>query len=175
MAMLFARSGLPFMTVYAKRFLGVGDGAIAAMVTVGLIFALSSGPLWGRLNDRRGARFVLSMAALLGLVVCLCAMLMTRAPASAAFWVWVAAMVISAIGGTGFNVSVLPLLIDVTPAGKQPLYFGLNSTVLGVTMLGASVIGLLGDLLGFAALFAVCAGFFVLALDRLRRIKGANP
>jgi MFS family permease len=171
MALLFARSGLPFMTVYAKRFLGVGDGAIAAMVTVGLVFGLSAGPLWGRLNDIRGARFVISLSALLGVLVCLCAILMTGMPASSAFWVWVVAMVLTAIGGTGFNVSMLPLLIDVTPPGKQPLYFGLNSTLLGLTMLGTSVIGLLGDLLGFVALFAVCAGFFVLALDRLRRIN----
>lgn len=173
MALLFARAGVPFMTVYAKRYLGVGDGAIAAMVTVGLIFGLSAGPLWGRLNDRRGARYVLSMAAGLGISVCLCAMLMTRLPAGPAFWVWVTGMVLSAVGTTGFNVSMLPLLIDVTPPGRQPLYFGLNSTLLGVTMLCTSVIGLLGDLLGFAPLFAVCAGFFLLALDRLRRISSA--
>jgi MFS family permease len=173
MALLFARSGVPFMTVYAKRFLGVSDGAIAAMVTVGLVFGLSTGPLWGRLNDRRGARFVLALATATGISVCLCAMLMTRLPPAAAFWTWVVAMVLAAIGSTGFNVSTLPLLIDVAPPGQQPLYFGLNSTVLGVTMLGTSVIGLLGDLLGFVPLFAVCAGFFVLALNRLRCITGA--
>jgi MFS family permease len=173
MALLFARSGVPFMTVFAKRQLGVGDGSIALMVTVGLIFGLCAGPLWGRLNDRRGARFVLSVSVLLGISVCLCAMLMMGLPSSAAFWVWVAGMVLAAISATGYNVSMLPLLIDVTPPGQQPLYFGLNSTLLGVTMLFTSVIGLLGDLFGFVPLFAVCAGFFVLALNRLRCISSA--
>ena len=168
MALLFARTGMPFITVFAKRHMAVSDAFIGTMVSITLGSALFAGLLWGRLNDRRGSRPVLIASCLLGVAQCLLgiALLPTHSVA-----LLVAALVLGGVSSAGFNVSLITLLLDVVPADQRPLYIGLSNTTLGIVMLLTSLVGLIVDSLGFAACFLFCALCFLLALERVFKLS----
>ncbi len=170
-ALLFARTGMPFITVFAKRSMAISDAFIGTMVSITLGSALFAGLVWGRLNDRRGSRPVLITSCLLGVAQCGLgvALLPTHSVA-----LLVAALVLGGVSGAGFNVSLVPLLLDVVPADQRPLYIGLSNTLLGVVMLLTSLVGLIVDYLGFAACFLFCALCFLLALERVLKVTSVE-
>ncbi len=166
-ALLFARAGAPFVTVFAKRTLHVSDAFLASLVSVTLIFALIAGLGWGRLNDRRGSRTVLVCAVALGMLAFIVALMMTLVPTPLAPILVAVSVVCASMGSTGLNVAMLPMLIDIAPPDERPLYFGLNSTVLGFIMLLTSLVGVVVDIGGYAVLFVFCCVCYGIALERL--------
>ena len=167
-ALLFARTGLPFITVYAKRVMGVSDAFIGSMVSVTLGSSLFAGLIWGRLNDRRGSRPVLIAACLLGVAQCVLGVLLLP---THSVGLLVASFIVGGVSGAGLNVSLVPLLLDVVPPDQRPLYIGLSNTTLGIVMLLTSLVGLIVDYAGFAACFIFCALCFVLALERILKMQ----
>ena len=171
--LLFARAGLPFITVFAKRQLHVPDGFLATLVSVALGCALVAGLFWGRLNDRRGSAAVLSFAALFGIIACALALSLTflngsaggNADTLARPLLIVCAMCIGA-SNAGLNVSLMPLMIDVAPSNERPIYYGLNNTLLGIVQILTSSVGLIADAFSYPALFVFC-GLCFLAMLRL--------
>jgi MFS family permease len=168
-ALLFARAGTPFVTVFAKRILNISDAYLASLVSVTLIFALLAGLGWGRLNDRRGSRTVLVCSVALGMLTFVLAFVMMVVPAAVAPLLVAACVVSASIGASGLNVALLPMMIDIVPADERPLYFGLNNSTLGVILLMTSLVGLLVDVGGYVTLFAFCFACYGLALERLLR------
>ncbi len=164
--LLFARAGMPFLTVFAKRQLNISDAFLGVLVSITLGCSLVAGLAWGRLNDRRGSHSVLIVSLLLGAAASVTAIAMTRVDTALAQVLLVASVVLAGVCGSGLNVSILPLMMDIAPANDRPLYFGLNNTTLGVAMLLTTPIGLIADGLGFAALFGFC-GLCFLAATRL--------
>jgi MFS family permease len=71
----------------------------------------------------------------------------------------------------GMNLAAMPLMIEVAAPEQQYLYFGLSNTILGVVLLLTSLIGLIVDRFGYSALFVFSASAFVLALERLARLR----
>ena len=167
-AILFARSGVPFITVYAKRYVGVSDAFIGTLVSITVGSALLAGLFLGRLNDRRGSGLVvrlaiLSGAAQAGLAVLL---ILTHAVPLIAL-----AFILGGISNAGFNVSLAPLFLQLAPEQQRPLYIGLGNTLLGVAMLFTSLVGLIVAQWGFVALFVFCIACFGLAFERISRLK----
>jgi MFS family permease len=167
-ALLFARTGVPFITVFAKRSMGVSDAFIGTLVSVTLGSALFAGLFWGRLNDRRGSHAVLIASCLLGVAQCVLGLLLLPTHSAALL---VGALVLGGVSSAGFNVAMIPLLFEVVPAEERPLYIGLGNTLLGVVMLLTSLVGLIVDYLGFAACFVFCALCFLLALERVLKLQ----
>lgn len=171
--LLFARAGLPFITVFAKRQLHVSDGFLATLVSVALGCALVAGLLWGRLNDRRGSGAVLASAAGFGTAACLVALALTvftdAAGALAQPLLVVCAICIGA-SNAGLNVSLMPLMMEVAPAHERPVYFGLNNTLLGIVQILTSGVGLIADAFSYPALFVFCGLCFLAMLQLVRRI-----
>jgi hypothetical protein len=62
-------------------------------------------------------------------------------------------------------------MIEIVPTGQGPLYFGLLNTLLGVAMLFTSLVGLIVDNFGYAALFLFCMICFSIALERVFRLR----
>jgi MFS family permease len=172
-ALLFALTCIPFITVYAKRVLHVSDATIGALVPVALIAGLSSNLIWARINDRRSSRTVLALCSSLGLLLCGIALALVRWGSSAT-WLLPAAYALGGIISSGIGVSTTPQMIEIVPAGQGPLYFGLLNTLLGVAMLFTSLVGVIVDQLGFVALFVFCGLCFAMALERVLRLR-PNP
>jgi MFS family permease len=169
-ALMFALTCIPFVTVYAKRELQVSDATIGALVPVALIAGLLSNLVWARINDRRSSRTVLALCSLLGLVLCSIALALVQW-GSRAIVLLPAAYALGGIITSGIGVSTTPQMIEIVPAGQGPLYFGLLNTLLGVAMLFTSLVGVIVDQFGYAALFLFCGTCFALALERILRLK----
>ena len=167
-AILFARAGLPFIIVFAKRNMGVSDALVASLVSVTLGSALVASLALGRLNDRRGSGAVLVIASLLGIVQCACALLLLVMPSTALL---IIAYVVGGVSTVGYNISLMPLLFDVIPASERPLYIGLTNSMLGVALVLTSLVGVIVVLAGFAVLFIFCAGCFALAFERITKLQ----
>lgn len=169
-ALMFALTCIPFITVYAKRVLQVSDATIGALVPVSLIAGLLSNLVWARINDRRSSRVVLALCCALGMALCGIALALVQW-GSGAMVLLPVAYALGGIIASGIGVSTTPQMIEIVPAGQGPLYFGLLNTLLGVAMLFTSLVGLIVDNLGYAALFIFCGVCFALALDRVLRLK----
>lgn len=174
-ALLFAGAGIPFLTVYAKRVLGVDDGFIGTLVSVTLASSLLSNVVWARLRDRRGSRRVMILGSILGLGLCAAATAMMTAPQALpialAQAVLTGLFAISGIMSAGINLASIPLTIEFAAPDQQSLYIGLGNTILGVMILLTSLVGVIVDRLGYGALFLFCGCAFVLALERLARMR----
>lgn len=169
-ALMFALTCIPFITVYAKRELQVSDAFIGSLVSITLTSSLLSNLLWARLNDRRSSRFVLALCSGLGVGLCMLSLSLTFFP-SASNALLPLAYALGGMIGAGIGVSATPQMIEITPMGQGPLYFGLMNTLLGVAMLLTSLVGLIVDVFGFAALFVFCGACFVVALERVLRLR----
>lgn len=169
-ALMFALTCIPFVTVYAKRVLHVSDATIGALVPVALIAGLLSNLVWARINDRRSSRTVLALCSLFGLVLCGIALALVQW-GSRAMMLLPVAYALGGIISSGIGVSTTPQMIEIVPAGQGPLYFGLLNTLLGVAMLFTSLVGVIVDQFGYAALFLFCGACFALALERVLRLK----
>lgn len=171
-ALMFALTCIPFITVYAKRVLHVSDATIGALVPVSLIAGLLSNLIWARINDRRSSRTVLALCSGFGIALCGIALGLVQWGSSAT-WLLPAAYALGGIISSGIGVSTTPQMIEIVPAGQGPLYFGLLNTLLGIAMLFTSLVGLIVDQAGFTTLFIFCAVCFALALERVLRLKPA--
>jgi MFS family permease len=175
-ALLIGTACIPFLTVYATRALKVSDAFIGSLVSVTLASSLLSNVLWARLSDRRSNRLVMLITTAMGAGFCAAATLAVAAPAGAmsdtsARAVLIALFAASGAMTAGMNLVALPLMIEVAPAAQQSLYFGLSNTLLGVVLLLTSLVGVIVDRLGFAALFIFCGLAFAVALERLSRMR----
>ena len=172
-ALMFAMTCIPFTTVYAKRELAISDAFVGSLVSITLASSLLSNLLWARLNDQRSSRFVLALCSGLGVVLCALSLSLILLPSA----LEVLLPLIYALGGmigAGIGVSSTPQMIEITPMGRGPLYFGLMNTLLGVAMLLTSLVGLIVDYLGFAALFVFCGACFAVAVERVMRLRPAD-
>jgi MFS family permease len=169
-ALMFALTSIPFVTVYAKRELQVSDATIGALVPVALIAGLLSNLIWARINDRRSSRVVLAMCSIFGLVLCSIALALVQL-GSSVIVLLPAAYALGGIITSGIGVSTTPQMIEIVPAGQGPLYFGLLNTLLGIAMLFTSLVGLLVDHFGYTALFLFCMLCFSIALERVFRLR----
>jgi MFS family permease len=172
-ALMFAMTCVPFITVYAKRELGVSDAYLGSLVPIALAASLLSNLIWARINDRRSSRMVLALCSVLG--VALCALGLSLIAFNSASPVLLPlAYALGGVIGSGVGVSTTPQMIEIVPQGQAPLYFGLLNTLLGVAMLFTSLVGLIVDGLGFAALFVFCGACFALALERVARLRATT-
>ncbi len=175
-ALLAASACVPFLTVYAKRALGVNDGFIGTLISVTLACSLLSNMVWARLSDRSGNRLVMIIAAVMGLIFCAVAAIITGLTPDAsnsdlAHLALIGLFGFSGVLQTGINLASLPLMIEVAPVNNQSLYIGLSNTILGVMILLTSSVGIIVDQLGFTGLFIFSGLAFVVALERLARMN----
>lgn len=172
LALIAAGMGTPFFALYAQRHLGLPTGAVGLLLSINIAVGLLAYPLWGRLSARRGNRAVLVAAGALGVGVSL---VMLAAPGlSATVGVLPLFALVFALVGVreaAINVSVGPLMLNIAPAQHRPLYVGFTNTVIGAAILVSSVSGIIVDLAGHRALFAVGLLAYAVALWQVARIE----
>jgi Major Facilitator Superfamily len=181
-ALLVGAACVPFLTVYAKRALGVSDAFIGTLISVTLASSLLSNVGWARLSDQRSNRQVMIIAAIMGMGFCAIAAAMTALPSSAvnADLAHGLLMVLFAVSGAmlaGINLVSAPLMIEVAAPDHRSLYIGLSNSILGVVLLLTTLVGVIVDQVGFIGLFVFCGIAFLIGLERLagmREPRAAN-
>jgi MFS family permease len=173
---------IPFYTVLAQRQLQAPPEAVGYYLALTTFTNLVVNYPWGWLLDRKGMRWGMravslgwGVTALLALILSVAAHLgglqgLPMPLYATAFPLFFLRGLFTPVGGiAGQN-----LLLEVAPEDDRSLYLGFGNTILGIVLLLSSVGGLLMDLLGIQALFAVAVimnllAFFFFGRVRLRR------
>ncbi|EIC20798.1 MFS transporter [Thiorhodovibrio frisius] len=156
-ALLSVALTAPFYVLLAQQH---SDGALTGLglliIASGLASSISA-PLWGWLSDR-SARWVMvlaaGMAGALGLVTWL------LAHSEAAFWLgnplaFAGIFLLLGIAHAGVRIGRKVYLVDMASAEQRAAMVAVSNTVIGVAMLLAGPVGLLGDSYGPALVVLV--------------------
>jgi MFS family permease len=162
----------PYYVLLAQSYTGNGlDGLGWLIVATGIGASISS-PFWGRLGDR-SSRSVMALAAggqgLLGLALFLC--LLGEWPLLENSYLWAGIMIVMTILHAGVRLGRKIYLVDMASGENRAAYVALSNTVIGVAMLGAGAIGLIGDWLGIHWLILLLALTALLAAGYARQLE----
>lgn len=170
MALGLAEIALPFYAVYAKNHLGAPDGMVGVYVATRVGAQLLFNLPWGKISDRHGNRLVMrllglgyGLTALLALVLVILMNLSLLQVQS--FWLPYLALPLFFLNGAVWPARILTgsnFLLELAPEAERPLYLGLSNTLMGVVALISGLGGLVVDLLGFAGLFIVTLGLYLI-------------
>ncbi|MEJ2591099.1 MAG: MFS transporter [Candidatus Thiodiazotropha sp.] len=148
----------PFYVLLAQTHTGNGLDSLGWLIVATGIGASVSSPFWGRLGDR-SSRTVMALAAaghaLLGVLVALC--LMLQLPLVEDRYFWAIVMVLLTVLHAGVRLGRKIYLVDMASGDNRAAYVALSNTVIGIAMLGAGFIGLIGHWLGLAWLILLLA------------------
>jgi DHA1 family multidrug resistance protein-like MFS transporter len=153
---------MPFLPIYVSQ-MGVTDiGAIAAWtgVTLGVTPAMTAifAPIWGRLADRFGRRFMVARS-LFSFVIIMGAMAFATEP-----WHLFALRVLQGFFA-GYGALCLAMAAESAPPGKLAQSIGLVQTAQRLGPALGPVIGaLVSGIVGLRATFFVTAVFYAIAL-----------
>lgn len=148
----------PFYVLLAQSHTGNGLDGLGWLIIATGIGASVSSPFWGRLGDR-SSRTVMALAAgghcLLGLLVFLCLLLELPVIGNSYFWALI--MILLTVLHAGVRLGRKIYLVDMGSSETRAAYVALSNSVIGIAMLGAGFIGLLGDWLGMQWLILLLA------------------
>jgi MFS family permease len=158
----------PFFSVYLVRSLGATPGQIGILAAVNSMGNIAGQRLWGGLNDRRGASWVMAVS---GLLIPAIPVIWSLAPGP---W-WLAPVeVLSGFLWAGYGLANFNLLLGLAPAAQRERYIALyQAVVFGAAFVGPLIGSVLADSLGIRPLLWIssagrlaASGLFVLALRR---------
>jgi len=166
----------PFYALLAQQSSGIGLAGIGSMIVANGLAASISAPLWGYWSDR-SARQVMTVASLLhALLVALVLLAVWQLPQLVAqIGFWAAAVFLLTLLHSGVRIGRKVYLVDMATAETRATYVALSNTLIGLAMLAAGSIGVLGDLFGAAtalALLGLLSLLAALAAVRLPEVSG---
>jgi hypothetical protein len=139
----------PFYILLAQEFTGGGLAGLGGMIVATGIGAALSSPLWGKLGDR-SSRGAMAWAAAAHGVLALLVWGLVRSEAELLKdpYFWGGVILVLTVLHSGARLGRKVYLVDMATSETRARYVAVSNTVLGVAMLGAGVVGLLGDLFG---------------------------
>lgn len=150
---------LPFSydVLYAIRDFHAGAATIATFTAINSLVNILGNILFGFLADARGHRFIISVAAICGLMSGLLPMLFHSIP------ILMAGFALSGLCVSGYNLSGSIMIMERVPHEKLPLYISFNSVI---TLAISALLTLLGSWLitelSFMSIFLLaCLGGLV--------------
>ena len=164
----------PFYVLIAQEQAQTGLLGLGALVIANGLAASVSAPFWGYLGDR-SSRWVMASATtgagLLGIFTFIAVTL---------DWSWATSelglaaifLLLNVMHG-GVRLGRKVYLVDMGSGENRAAYVAVSNSAIGVVMLVAGLIGVLGDWAGTSAvvlvlgLLSLCAGFYVLALPEV--------
>jgi hypothetical protein len=142
----------PFYVLLAQEYSGTAMD-LGMMVIAGGIAGSISAPIWGRLADR-SARTVMALSALvagvLGVATWLLVSMQTELLSQGLTHAVLFLLLTVSHGGVRLARKVY--LVDLADSGNRAALVAVSNTVIGVVMLAAGLIGVLGEVLGAAHL-----------------------
>jgi MFS family permease len=167
MALVLAGVALPFYGIYAKNVLGAPEGMVGVYVATRVGAQLFFNLPWGRLSDRRGNRLVMQLFGLGSGATTLLALALVGLVELwqlQGTWLPYLALPLFFLDGATRPARILSgsnFLLELIPDAERPLYLGLSNTLMGIVVLISGLGGLVVDLFGFAGLFALSLGLFL--------------
>lgn len=160
------RIASPFYVVYALDRLDARASIAGTYLSMITFTRILSSPLWSRILQRRGLKFVfqastalLAASAFLAVIVPSLIGAVRLADEFAAL-TFGAVLLVQGLALGGHNVSNLPALYEIAPAGERATYIGLLNTIMGPTSFVSMISGSLIDVIGYEPVF-LTAGVFV--------------
>lgn len=164
--------GLPFYILFAQNKYSLTPFWIGAFLASRFGGEMAFNILWARLSDKGRNRSILRGASLLSLVPpVICLML---------FWwdippgVFTLVFFMTGARTSGIMLGGNNYVLQHAPASKRPLYIGLTNSTLGITLLSASLGGLIVDYSGYLTLFIIVMSIAVIAVFVALRLKPAG-
>ena len=151
----------PFYIVYAKDLLGAPASSVGTYLLTLTLSSILANLVWGRISARYGNKMVITLSAVAGLGAPIAALAAGSAGSLPLFFLPFA---LQGVYQSSIMIGQVSFVLDIAPAGDRPIYIGLINTILGITSLTLAASGLIVDALGYHALFAIAALFFVLGL-----------
>lgn len=159
-------AAIPFITVYAKRVLNISDGFLGAMVSVTIASNFVSNFIFGRISATKGNPFNLILSGIAGMVMCGIGIMIVL-PLGISQMLVPVFFVLSGLTNTAIQVSGGPMVMEIAPPAERSTWFGLTNTLIGIIMIATSVIGVIIDVFGYAAMFGVCGVAFAFSITQM--------
>lgn len=156
-------AAIPFITVYAKRVLHINDGFLGAMVSVTIAANFFSNFVFGRISATKGNPINFVLAGMFGVLMCSVGLLIVL-PLGMSQPLVPIFFILSGITNTAIQVSGGPMVMELAPPEDRSMWFGLTNTLIGLTMIATSTIGLIIDVFGYATMFSLCGVAFAFAI-----------
>jgi MFS family permease len=149
---------LAFFTLFGRRELALDLRVLGLLVVSDAIAPFFGNLLWGVGADRRGNRWVIGGAALIGTIAPALALVLatvgtewSRPLVTAAFGAIVLAVGVAA---AGIDLASKNLILDLAPdAAQRPAYIGINDALIAIPTMLLIGAGVVVDQLGFRPLF----------------------
>jgi MFS family permease len=152
----FGMMGTALYIVYARRSFGISDGMAGNLTMVALIGQSLCAPLFGRLADKRGNKWLLQSGGIIS-----GAAILTIALAPSEIWLYPAFMLVNAAAQAS-SISSLGITMEFSSPDEIPTFTAMAGTISGIPTLLAPVLGgALVELGGFGLLFGAALGFAV--------------
>ncbi len=148
----------PFFSVYLVKDLGASPTQIGLLAAIFSVTNIVGQRIWGRLNDRRGAVWVMRIT---GFMIPGVPLLWSIAPNP---WYLLAAEAFSGFVWAGYSLASFNLLLSLTPPAQRARYTALYQiSVFGSAFIGPLVGSVLAAALGIRPLFWISAAGRVIA------------
>ena len=149
----------PFYVVYAKTHLGAPPATVGLYLGAITMSSLLSNFIWSPLSDRAGNRTLMVLTVGSVASVPAMAMLVTLfagiAPSEVLFTAFALVFILSGLALGAARIINNNMLLTIAPRAELSTYVGFLNTVLGVVIFVPVLGGLLADLVGYEALFAL--------------------
>ncbi len=149
----------PFYVVYAKTHLGAPPATVGLYLGAIAVSSLLSNFLWSPLADRAGNRTLMVLTvtsvALVPGTALLLSLFAGMFPSELLFTTFALVFILSGFALGAARIINNNMLLTIAPRAELPTYVGFLNTVLGVVIFVPVLGGLLADLVGYQALFAL--------------------
>jgi len=161
----------PYYILLAQAHTGGGVQGLGWLVVAAGLGASISSPFWGRMGDR-SSRTVMALAAggagVLGLAAVAASWL--ELPGIASPWPWAAAILLLTVLHSGVRLGRKIYLVDMATAENRAALVAVSNTVIGVAMLLAGALGVVGNRIGAVGMLLLLSLLAFLAAGRARHL-----
>lgn len=150
----FGSFAAPFYVLFGRHELQMPSEQVGILVAVQVGGAILSNLVWAELSDRLGNRSVIRLTGIVGMLIPVVA-LASHIIGGSALLVVVFGLLGCYLSGTGIGFN--NYLLEIAPAPLRPAYIAISGTLAGTAFLLPIAGGLVIDLWGYDAAFAIAA------------------
>lgn len=164
----------PFYVLLAQQSTAGDAAGLGMMIIASGVASLVSSPLWGKMGDR-SSRQVMALAAFAAALLGVSVFYLVQSGSGLAAQPWFHGVLFLCLNIThsGVRLGRKVYLVDMATAETRASYVAISNTLIGIVMLMAGVIGIIGDLLNIhtvillLSLVSLWASIYAFRLDEV--------